>query len=294
VADESDDPEDGWQDELRRAVAEAGEPIDVGACVEARNVWPTVEADAARFVGVVVARGREHPGDIRQSLAALRLGDLYLATACASGDTGGILAFEAAFFDEIERAFSTRSHSAAVLDDVRQNVRERLFVGSSERGPEIATYGGRGSLRRWFRFVVVHHTLNWKRREARAPVPSDLDFEAALLAPADPELLHLRQRYLTEFRAAMMDAASRLSDSDRLMLRHHYVERLSIDRIGAIYAIHRVTAARQINKARDRYVELVRSVLTGRLHLEEGDLVSIMRLLPTEVSMSLRRVLGPA
>lgn len=278
-----------------RTFAEVGDglPALAEGFLRGEKEWPTARVDPKAFAHAALVCAGAASADARAGFAAMRMSDLFLATACAGGDQGAILAFEDAFFGEITRAFSSRSHDEAFLDDARQNIRERLFVGHAGQPPEIAKYGGRGSLRRWFRFVVIHHTLNFKRFEARAPVPADIDYEQALLAPSDPELLHLRQRYSADFRDATKDAALRVSPEDRLILVHHYVERLSIDRIGAIYGIHRVTAARRVNKARDRFVELVREALTARLKVEGHELASIMRLLPTQFSMSLRRVLAP-
>jgi RNA polymerase sigma-70 factor (ECF subfamily) len=259
-----------------------------------QEVWPTVDLDPQRFVEVVTGLANARPGPLRATVATLRLDEIYLAAGCADGNSGAIVAFEDAFFGEIPRAFSSRSHDEAFLDDARQNLRELLFVGRSGQPPEISRYGGRGSLRRWFRLVLVHHTLNYKRAEARAPVPADLKYDQLLLAPGDPELVYLRQRYSADFRAATEEAVQRVAPEDRLILQHHYVERLSIDRIGAIYGIHRVTAARRVNKARDEFVQRVREALTARLHLEERELLSILRLLPTQFSLSFRRVLASA
>jgi RNA polymerase sigma-70 factor, ECF subfamily len=263
----------------------------LGGLSRARDDWPTAELSCEAFVDAVLRRATAQPGDVRANVAGLRLAELYLATACSLADLGAILAFEDAFFGEIERAFSVKSSGDAFVDDARQNLRERLFVGSSQRPAEIASYGGRGSLRRWFRLVLTHHTLNFKRSEARAPLLTEPDYDQALLTQVDPELLYLRERYASDFRAATEDAARQLLQEDRLALQHHYVERLSIDRIASIYGIHRVTAARRVNRARDEWVTLVRAALRARLSVDEAELRSILRLLPTQFSMSLQRVL---
>ena len=270
-------------------------PEDLAAgFLQAQEAWPTVDLDPQRFAEVVTALAGPGGGPPGEAFAELRLADLYLATACAGGDTGAILAFEDAFFGEVARAFSKRTHDEALLDDARQNLRELLFVGRAGSGPEIERYQGRGSLRRWFRLVLVHHTLNFKRAEGRAPVPTELDDDLLMAQARDPELAYLAQRHSADFRAAMEEAVARLPSDARLVLRHHYVERLSIDRIGAIHGIHRVTAARRITRARDELVQGLRAALATRLELEEGELHGVFKLLPTQFSMSFRRVLSSA
>ncbi len=273
-----------------------GDPSDpvAGALAEAHQhgaeAWPTAQISLDDFRSAVLARARV-PVTLA-ALAAMKLDELYLAAACALGDTGAILAFEHEFFGEVERLFPARSYGEALLDDARQNLRERLFVTTADRPAGIGNYGGRGSLRRWFRLALTHHTLNLKRSEARAPTPMDVSSDQTLLARADPELLYLRERYSSEFRAAAEEAVGRLAAADRLVLQHHYLERLGIDAIAAIHGIHRVTAARRVNAAREELVRLVRQALTERLQVDDAELRSILRLLPTQFSMSFRRVLG--
>jgi RNA polymerase sigma-70 factor (ECF subfamily) len=264
----------------------------VAAFRRGQDAWPTAQLSPPTFAAAVMARAPKPPGDARAHVATMRLEELYLAAACSAGDPGAILAFEGAFFGEVERTFSPRSYGESFLEDARQNLRERLFVGFGGRPADIANYAGRGSLRHWFGIALRHHTLNLKRYEARAPTPNDPDFDQSLLVPGDPELLYLRQRYASDFRAAIEEAVRQLPAEERAALQHHYVERLSIDRIAAIYGIHRVTAARRVNRARDELVLLVRRALTSRLRVEEAELMSIMRLLPTQFSMSFRRVLA--
>jgi hypothetical protein len=58
----------------------------------------------------------------------------------------------------------------------------------------------------------------------------------------DPEL-HLHRTYEVEFKQAFVDAISALTPEERNLLHYHYVQRLNIDHLGAVFGVHHVTAA---------------------------------------------------
>jgi RNA polymerase sigma-70 factor, ECF subfamily len=75
-------------------------------------------------------------------------------------------------------------------------------------------------------------------------------------------------------------------------LRLHYVDRLSIDRIGTLYRIHRATAARQLTRVRDALIARTRALLGERLGVTESELASLLRLLESTVDVDLVELLG--
>jgi RNA polymerase sigma-70 factor (ECF subfamily) len=115
--------------------------------------------------------------------------------------------------------------------------------------------------------------------------------EAPSAAP-DPELAYLRAKYEAEFQRAFHDAVLGLSSHERNLLRHHYIDRLSIDQIGAIYRIHRMTAARRLNAVRQKVVDATRQHLADGAKISATELQSLLRLLKSEMHVSMRRVLG--
>jgi hypothetical protein len=52
-------------------------------------------------------------------------------------------------------------------DELRQNVRERLFLGTPDAPPRIASYSGEGDLRHWVRVVAMRAALNLTRGPER-------------------------------------------------------------------------------------------------------------------------------
>lgn len=101
----------------------------------------------------------------------------------------------------------------------------------------------------------------------------------------------LRMRFRGEFRAAFGEALRSLSDKDRVILRHHLLDRLSIDRIGQLYDVHRSTAARWLANIREQIHERTQEEFRVRLGLEPADFESLMAMVLSQLSYSIGREL---
>jgi RNA polymerase sigma-70 factor (ECF subfamily) len=258
----------------------------------AERAWPGVRVEPLRFVSYLAAR-LSPDGPPAAELAALHASDLYLACACAGGDERAIRALEAAFFSDCDAALRRLSPGPDFADEVKQGARARLFVGAPQRPPRLVEYSGRGELRSFLRVVIMREAISLRRRERRDAPPSD-DAAAAQWETADPELLHLRRKYAAEFERSFREAVAALTSEERNLLRYHYVDRLNIDHIGAMYGIHRVSAARRLTKVRAALVEGIRSKLAERLRLDGSELRSVLRLIESQVDVSLCHELGAA
>lgn len=218
-----------------------------------------------------------------------RSGDLLLAFACAEGDARALRIFEDRYRDDVKRA--ARRHRATGVDpaDVYQEVARRAFGPT----PKIAEYSGKGDLRSWVRVVATRIALDLARARRSSERPTD-DAAFARLADSEdgPELAYFRQRYRAELRAAIEEGAKRLSDDERAALREHYVDGLSIDEVASRHGVHRATAARRIARARDALSRYVQAILVERYGIAGLDLGSIMRLVRSQLSITMERLLG--
>lgn len=257
----------------------------------ARARWPDFCIPPEIFVAYVAAR---LPTD-RDALAGLELAnseDLYLACACTRGDRAAILAFDKLFVSEIGLALSRMRLPDATVDEVKQLVRQKLFVAEPGRVGKIADYSGRSGLRRWVRSVAVRTGLNFIRKGKREILVEDDRVLAGVSEGDDPEIAYMKEKYRGEFRDAFQAALAMMSDRHKSLLRYHYVDHLNIDEIGTIYRVHRVTAYRWLEKAREALVLHTNTLLKARLKVEEGEFDSILRLIRSQLHVSLQRYLG--
>ena len=92
-------------------------------------------------------------------------------------------------------------------DDVKQRVRERLFVPREGVLPRIASYTGRGPLAGWLRILATRTAIDARRAQQRAAGhASDDGLCRVAAASPDPELGYLKGRYAREFGEATANA----------------------------------------------------------------------------------------
>ncbi|HEX8113278.1 MAG TPA: sigma-70 family RNA polymerase sigma factor [Kofleriaceae bacterium] len=263
---------------------------------EGRAAWPAFALDARDVVEFVARQTTAELADA--ALDGLRPADLYLACACARQVPGAIAAFDRDYMREVDVALARMRIGPPRLHDVKQLVRQRLFVGggtaAQPAGPgKIAEYGGRGDLRRWVRSVAVRTCLNELRKGRREVLVDDEQLIAQhAIAPDDPEIEYMKRTYAHQFRAAFGEALAQLGAREQTLLRYHHVDGLNIDEIGAIYRIHRVTAFRWIEKAKELLARSTLELLRGRLQLPANELDSVLRMIRSQIHLSLVRHLG--
>jgi RNA polymerase sigma-70 factor, ECF subfamily len=292
-------------DSLRRALGADVPAGDAAARAldeitrSARAAWPEVEVGDDRFaafVGERLAGGRAAGSDdgddaLAATLRALPAADLYLACACTDGTAGAHVAFDG-LLGEVDAAAVGMRASPDVIDEVKQLLRTQLLVVRDDRPPGIAGFAGRGSLRAWLRITATRELVRQLKKQLR-----DVPLEQAILetpGDGDPILERLKARYRAEFASALGDAIADLGPRERTLLRLQVLDRLAIDGIGAIYGVHRATAARWLIKARSELVAATRARLAERLRLEVDEVTSVIRLIQSRLDASVERLLDEA
>ncbi len=256
-----------------------------GWAAAGRAAWPGVALDEARFGAYVAARVRDDA-----AVATVHATDLYLTAACVDGDPAALAHFDRAYLAPLAPILGATGLARDQIDEVQQELRKKLLVADGGP-PRLAEFSGRADLRTWVRTAAVRAGIDQVRR--RRPVSSDDEELAALPAIADdPELLHLKDRYRDELRAALTDSLAALAPRDKLLLKYTYLDGLSVDKVGALYDVHKATAARWIAAAREALAEAAYRALIKRLGVTRSELHSIARLVESQLELSLRRLLA--
>jgi RNA polymerase sigma-70 factor (ECF subfamily) len=257
---------------------------------QARAAWPDVVLSETAYLDHL--RTKLPTGEpVLMTLRKLYTADLYLACACSRGDAHALAAFEGHCLSTLDGALWKLGMSQDTTADVKQELRQLLLVcdGAS---PKIVTYAGRGNLRSWVRAIAIHNALSRCRKVSHEiPVEEDLLVQACI-STGDPELESFKRFYRREFKAAFSDALRRLSDRQRTVLRQQLLDGLSIDELGVLYRVHRATAARWLEQARQQLLATTRELLLDRLHVRPPELDSIMRLIESQLEISLGHLVG--
>ncbi|MFO0552312.1 MAG: hypothetical protein U0271_28250 [Polyangiaceae bacterium] len=278
-------------DEVRASVGSDVLDAVARAFARAAAEHPGAPLDDASFGAALAARWSSPPPDL-ESLAA---GDLALVDACARGETWAIARFDQLFGPDIDRAIAKSPNLGVGADELRQLVREKLFVAEADRPPRIAAYSARGPLRGWVRVTVSRMVLDLARRDDGARPAGDASFfDRVEGGGADPETAYLRSASRATLEDAMKRALSKLSVRERNLLRQRFLFDLPGEKIAVAYGVHRATAFGWIEDARKALLREVQTELnkTPRARGGARELESLLHVLGSRLELSLRGVLG--
>jgi RNA polymerase sigma-70 factor (ECF subfamily) len=257
----------------------------VEAWHQARAAWPDIQLELPAFTAHV--QGLAGP-DTRYPV------DLYLAAACVAGDPVALEVFDRDVLANARGAIQAIDATHAFVDEAMQRMRASMLVGDGA-GPRLAMYAGRGSLRAWVGVSAARTALMMRRSQKRAKevlVDSDEWSGAlAMISTNNPELELLKRQYAEVFGHALRDAVAGLEPRLRAVLRMSFQDALSIDEIGAVYAVHRATAARWIQRACEDVFTACRSLLAERLSLSGSELDRMASLVRSQLDVSLSQLL---
>lgn len=252
--------------------------------------YPELAVDAATFAAEL-ARRLGAAADPAQ-LARIRADHVHLAIACAGGDPRAARLVEDDFLGEVDAAARRLRARPDQADEVRGHLRRILFVSEPGRPAALRAFSGRGDLRSFVHILASRELVRLINRGRREVGITDDAFLDVLSPASDPELGYLREHYRAEVDAAVRAALAGLPDQPRALLRYSVVDGWSVDRIGALYGVHRATAARRLAAAREALGAAIRAELAARLAIALDEVDSIVRLVQGRIDVSLERLLG--
>jgi RNA polymerase sigma-70 factor (ECF subfamily) len=269
-----------WQARLQAALAAA------------RESHPGVEVDVVAWCRHL---GRSLPPDASpDDLHVDRAADLYLAFACGEGEAKAIDRLRTRFSADVDRALAKAGSTGIAPAELRQRAWVKLLADGGHGEPHIRRYSGRGSLQGWIRVVVSRLAVDLLRgareTERERTVAPEVLAEIGRTDP-DPQFEILRAQYHAEVRGAMEAAFAALSSKDRRLLRGQLVERLGTDDLGAMFGVHRTTAARWVERARARLIEHAHAALRERVGAGDQTVRSLVQMVRSQIDLSVARLL---
>jgi RNA polymerase sigma-70 factor (ECF subfamily) len=262
-------------------MSQTGAPEELLAAAHA--AWPSGWVPRAAFAAYVKERADET--DISDEAAAA----LYLACACVRRVGAALEAFEAQYVPDIRRAGARAGLSADQVNELAQMLREELLVGRSGGAPTLGEYKGRGELRGWLRVTATRAAIRLKKK-GRSDDP-EIDRLEARATDDDPELSYMKALYRKAFRDAFRIAALALEPRERQILHAHTIEGRTIDELGAEHGVHRATAARWVQAARDKLVSALRREFAKKVNVSPRELASVFRMVESRLDVTMRRLL---
>jgi RNA polymerase sigma-70 factor (ECF subfamily) len=250
--------------------------------------WHSVPLGPERFVRHLAQHLPEGSGD---ALRQLHGADLYLACACAQGEPRALHAFDQHILQRVPPRLGQLSQTT--VEDVLQELRQRLLLGRGDIPPRIADYSGRGPLLAWVRIIaarIVGELAHQQGRQVLFDEPPEV--LTRMLSSNDPERELLREDSRQALAEALRKALTVLPERERALLRLHHLHGLTMDRLAAMYGESRSSVARHVAQARERLLELTRQELSSRLKLAGVEVESLLGLVQSRLDLSLRQPMG--
>jgi RNA polymerase sigma-70 factor, ECF subfamily len=267
---------------------DSGEARAAEAIAACARTWPDVRVAQAVVAERLARLDASELGDLDDR----RLAELCLVWACLTGDPAAQRILDRAIRGEAQRVVNELRKPAWLVDEVHQELGQRLLIAGKGGEPRLASYAGKAALGRWLGVAAMRTALNLTRR--KEPEAALADEVAASLVP--PELAVVRQRYRAEVEAAIRAAFDALdTPRDRNLLRLYYLEHVGLEQLGQMFGVHGSTVSRWLTALRETIVEATRGYLAERLgpagNFAEID--SLIRAVQSDLDLTLSRILGP-
>jgi RNA polymerase sigma-70 factor, ECF subfamily len=188
--------------------------------------------------------------------------ELYLVVACLHRDRSAIEILERSFLRKSEQVIARVNDDVAFVDEVRQELRERLLVAAP---PAMAQYAATGPLGAWLRVAALRTALNVKKADDRwYSRTCDEAVESSILDGREGGI----QRVVQD---ALDSAIGSLDNQERDLLRLFYLDRVTIQSIARKYGTHRATITRWLELTRRHLSAAVITRVGEALGVSEGE-----------------------
>ena len=209
-----------------------------------REAWAEILCEVgAKYLTVATPEA-----EVRTLFISLRVEELALARACASGNNQAWELFLTRYREKLYLAALGIAREDSAARDLADTLYADLYGTTTREGQrlsKLASYTGRGSLEGWLRTVLAQEYVNRYRRTKRL-VSLDEESEEGMQFPApDPEPVAAADPRLE---LATDEALAFLSGEDRVILSAYFLDERTLAEIARMLGVHESTISRKLDK----------------------------------------------
>lgn len=250
----------------------------------------TFAEELARCVEARFQSGETSVEELNAYLGSLRLEDLGLACACASGVSQAWEHFVRIYRGYLRVCAATmlkRNANAPEAEELADSLFAELYGLSPEKqGSLLRYFHGRSSLRTWLRAVLAQRHVDKIRASRKFEELEDEDSgkdgrrrvaaatstraKASPVSPASTVADPHRAEYLLEFTNALQTAFANLDPRDADRLRMYYAEQKKLAEIGRSLGEHESSVSRHLDKVRRDVRNAVEAILRAGFTALDG------------------------
>jgi len=180
--------------------------------------------------------------------AGLRLEELALARACASGNEQAWQDFISRYRQKLHNMALHITRDAAHASELADSLFADLYgvnARDGRRSSKLVSYTGRGSLEGWLRTVMAQEFINRYRKQKRMVSLEEQAEEGVQFAAAVPELARASDPRLE---AATDQALAELSSEDRFTLSSYYLDGRTLAEVARTLGLHESSVSRRLDR----------------------------------------------
>lgn len=191
---------------------------------------------------------REKPGALGDFFNSLRVDDLVLARACATGNERAWGTFLSRFREKLYdvAAYVSKESSRELADSIYADL-YGTTLRDGQRISKLSSYTGRGSLEGWLRTVIAQEYVNQYRKRRRL-VSFEEEVEAGTSFAAPAAIPEAEITLDPRLEAATDEALTGLSPEDRFVLASYYLDDKTLAEIARLLSVHESTISRKVDK----------------------------------------------
>lgn len=289
----SDEPQRRWRD-LVQSLGPAGAGLEdaLEPSWQRGRAAHGLEVDRLRFaerLGEALVHAASRRATLELSSVAVE--DLYLVCGALDGDATAVAAVLVRLAPQLDRVLH-RLVPPTEHEDTRQRVETHLLVARDDRGPALGSYRASGPLDGWLRAVCMRFVVDDTRARARAPAQAQWQSTADDVVPSEIEAGVALVEHTKDVRDAIERAFSKLEVRQRNLIRYSVFHGLGVDDLGALYSVHRSTAARWLERARSVLSVHVEAELAELLGGSGAEAASLLRAVRSHMDVSIRSFLA--
>jgi len=274
-----------------------GQPPQLSSALEAitdaaEAAWPGFRVERSAFQAHLLSCVPEESDDVANAISKLHTEDLYLAFACSKQVAPALREFAERHLSRIDTFLKRFGDGAVRAEDVRREVEDTLLFGRDGSPARIGQYSGRGPLERFVRTAARHAALTLLRRLRPAASAEDFDALASqLAAPPDGSESFVAARYEAVVREALRVALLTLDRRQRIIVRLHLVQNVTLTQIGKMLKVNQSTVSRALAGAVDTIQKEIRRQLRESEGMNESEMQSVVRDVRNRIDLNMSRML---
>lgn len=186
--------------------------------------------------------------ELRSFFLALRIDELALARACATGNDAAWELFLTRFREKLYLSALRIVREDSTAHELADTLYADLYGTTTREGQRVsklASYTGRGSLEGWLRTVLAQEYVNRYRRTKRLVSLDEESEEGVQFRAPDPAPTQATDQRLSKATDA---ALAELPAEDRLILSAYYLDGRTLAEIAKMLGVHESTISRKVDK----------------------------------------------